>query len=386
MTAISNRSKRFIRLAFLLANLACNAALSEVAAGAVGGYTDVVSTVRAGSTAVLWVAVYLTVAAWACGRPPIKESPLMTMRAIWGHVYGLGLLIFVSVYCLLCVNSLCTFMFMASLATISIEEISSRDALSLTRLGAQVACTLLSIAAMAAALGQSSDFSSLADLANTTDSWFNLVCKSLLPPLAPYLYNIVRRPRALQQVYTVEVIVEFIYFAAPFAAILSAVVLCTLSAVPNAPALPPIFPQAALQNASAVRHISNVSAFENDVVDTILLVTAADVAMPLLPVTMLSTLFLAVQCTLHYDTSEFLAPMSAVVAAKALVHNLDSEPGVACIPMLISVAAIALRVSDCADYFASAPDEAGVKLIPQRATADECEPTGVDDDCDVAEV
>lgn len=391
VATVSKRSKKLIRLSFLLATLSCNAALSEVAAGAVDGYTDVVSTVRAGSTAVLWIAGYLTVAAWACGRPLTKELPMLTMQTIWGHVYGLGLLVFVTVYCLLGVSSWCTCTYMAALAGVTVDDIVARHSEGYARRGALFACIIFSSAAAAVAAWRSPDFSSIADAADSAN-WFSVACSTFLPLAAPFLYNIVRGPRA-SACYTVDTIVEFIYFATPFAAILAAVVLCTLSAVPDAPVLPPIFvdPTKYPINSSAwVRqHASNISALEADLVDTILLVTAADVAMPLLPVTMLCAIFMAVQCALHYDTSEFLAPMSVVVGAKTLIHSIGradgGEPALACIPLLLSLVAISLKVSECVDFPKGAEDDAKMTLIPQAST-ENCVATGVDDDCDVAEV
>ena len=381
--AVPNRSKKFIRLSFLLATLACNAALSEVAAGAIGGYTDVVSTVRAGSTAVLWIAGYLAVAAWVCGRPLTKELPLLTMQTIWGHVYGLGLLVFVTVYCLLGVSSWCTCTYMAALAGVSVDDLVARHSESYRRRGALLSCILFSTATGVAAAWQSPDFKSIADAADSAN-WFSVACSTLLPVGAPFLYNIVRGPRASAR-YTVDTIVEFIYFATPFAAILAAVVLCTLSAVPNAPTSPPIFFHA--PNSTLVyQHASNISAFEGDLVDTILLVTAADVAMPLLPVTMLCAIFMAVQCALHYDTSEFLAPLSVVVGAKTLLHKLESRGGdaaLACGPLLMSLVAISFKVLECEEDRASSLDDAKMKLIP---APEKDAPETVDDDCEVAEV
>jgi hypothetical protein len=392
VATVTKRSKKIIRLSFLLATLSCNAALSEVAAGAVGGYTDVVSTVRAGSTAVLWIAGYLTVAAWVCGRPLTKELPLLTMQTIWGHVYGLGLLVFVTVYCLLGVSSWCTCTYMAALAGVTVDDIVARHSESYARRGALFACVIFSSAAAAVAAWRSPDFRSIADAADSAN-WFSVACSTFLPLAAPFLYNIVRGPRA-SACYTVDTIVEFIYFATPFAAILAAVVLCTLSAVPNAPTLPPIFFDPTvypINSTASVRHASNISAFEADLVDTILLVTAADVAMPLLPVTMLCSIFMAVQCALHYDTSEFLAPMSVVVGAKTLIHSLRAgtggEPALACIPLLLALVAISLKVSECVEFpnGEATGDDAKMTLIPPTS-ADDCVATGVDDDCDVAEV
>ena len=124
--------------------------------------------------------------------------------------------------------------------------------------------------------------------------------------------------------------------------------------------------------------------------DTILLVTAADVAMPLLPVTMLCAIFMAVQCALHYDTSEFLAPMSVVVGAKTLFHSLESGGGdvaLACIPLLLSLVAISFKAFECEDNPGrEAAEDDHAKLISPTAGDQECVATGVDDDCDVAEV
>lgn len=377
---VSRRTRELIRQIVLIVVIMSNAALSEVASGAsnTGGHTDVVSTVRAGSQAVLWMAGYLSAFALACSRPLIKELPRLTMHTIWGHVYGLGLLIFVTIYCLMGVSSWCTSMYMAALAGVSMDDIVARFKEAYTRRLALFACVILSAAAAVVVAWQSPDFKSLSEAADA-ENWFSVACSTVLPLAAPFLYNIVRGP----QRYTTETIMEFIYFAMPFAAILSTVVLCTLSAVPPSAPAPPIF---FLANWTVPPNASARTLLERDVEDRIMHVTAADVAMPLLPITMLASVFLSIQCALDFDAIEFLAPLAVVVSAKHLHQEGQSQA------FILACFALALRLYACCQAQSPLPlirqeeereddDAASLNLIPQKND------DGLDkEDCEVAEV
>jgi hypothetical protein len=342
-----------IRQAVLVATMAANSALSEVAAGVhggeSGGYTDVVSAVRAGSVATLYLAAFLFVVALWCGRPTmITELPPLTMHTIWAHVYGLGLLVFVSVYCLLGISSCCTCAYIIAIAGVGMDDIIIRHRDALAKRAALLFCTVFAAAAVIVATAESPDWNEFADTVDA-GNWFVIACGAVLPLASPFIYTLVRGPRH----YTPGMVVEFIYFAAPFAVILSVVVLCTLSVLPQqppaaaqepAPQPPePLFVTQLEANWSHA-HSANRSV-ETAVVERILLVTAADVAMPLLPLTMYPILFLTVKSVFLYSTVDFLAAASVVAAAKHMCHN-HAGAGAAspAWPLVLAAAAFACRI------------------------------------------
>lgn len=368
---VNSSTRQLIRQTMLLVVLGSNAALSEVASGASnsGGYTDMVSAVRTGSQAVLWIAGYLVASSLVCGRSLIKELPRLTMQTIWGHVYGLGLLIFVTIYCLLGVSTWCTSMYMAAIAGVSMDDIVARFSESYTRRLALFACVIFAVAAAVVVAWQSPDFKALSEAADA-ENWFAIACSTALPLAAPFLYNVLRAPHF----YTNETILEFIHFAMPFASILAAVVLCTLSAVPPLAPPQPLF---SLSNWTAPPNASAGALLERDVEERITHITAADLATPFLPITMLAAVFMAVQGALFFDAAEFLAPMSVVVSAKHLHHSGKS------LALVLACLALALRlyssfqVQSQPSQIQDEPgedDSSSVNLIPQgKEEEEECE-------------
>lgn len=362
-------SRDITRQAILLTFIGVNAIASEYATGAstVGGYTNVVSAVRTGAITVLWLALYLLVSAVWCGRPVIKELPILTMQSIWAHVYGLGLLVFVSVYCLLGVSSGCTAAFLMSCVGVSFDDIIVRHRENFTKRAALFLCSIMSAATAVLTSYKAPDFRGLADSVDA-GNWFVIACGGVLPLASPFLYNFIRGTRR----YSPCEAMEFIRFATPFAVILSLVVLCTLSVMPAMPEPPtpaPLFPSAQRDpywsflhpgnnsnhghmrrphrlnnnnnNNETAQH-KNVSSVE-DVVDRILMVTSMDIAQPLLPFTMLPALFMAVQTALDYSIVDFLSAFSVVIAVKYLCHSPPHDPA-PYMPCIAAALALALRM------------------------------------------
>ena len=339
-----------IRQAAMLAVLAANSALSEVAAGVRGsGFEgDVVSTVRSGSVATLFLASFLLIVALMCGRPLITEMPPFTMYTIWAHVYGLGLLVFVTVYCLMAVSSPCVTSYTIAFAGVSLDDILARHRESIPRRAALLLCTLLSVAAVVSAAYQSPDIEGFAEAVDA-GNWFVILCGGVLPLVSPFIFTVVRGP----QHYTPGTVVEFIYFAAPFAVILSLVVLGTLSVIPpapspplapeDAPPLPPLFVSLDEANRTLAQLAENRSV-ETKVVDRILLVTAADVAMPLLPLTMFPAIYLTVKSAFLFSTVDFLAAFAVVGAGKQILHMRGGGPSPAW-PVVFAALAFAARLA-----------------------------------------
>jgi hypothetical protein len=381
-----------IRQAVLIVSLGANAALSEVAAGVWGGgggYADVVSTVRAGCVATLWLAAYLLLAAAFCGRPVIKELPPLTMQTIWAHVYGLGLLTFVTVYCLLGVSSSCSAGYTVAVAGVSLEDILIRQSDGFTKRAALFLCTLLSTATVLLAAWASPDFKPFADAVDAGNV-FVITCGGLLPLLSPFIYSVVRGPRH----YTPGMVIEFVYFAAPFAVILSVVVLCTLSVItaprplPLLPPLEPLFVSQAEANWS--RAYSANRSVETKVVERIILVTAADIAMPLLPLTMFPALCMAVQTALLYATVDFLSAAAVVAAGRHLCHRYAGE-GSASFAWPLAAAALAFAARIYASFQAGGrgwelyKDGEKDKMLPPQRPGEDAEEEE-EEDFDTAEV
>jgi hypothetical protein len=380
--------KLIIRQAVVIAAVAANAALSEVAAGVPGGgYTDVVSAVRAGSVATLFLSVFLLVVALWCGRPAmITELPPFTMQSIWAHVYGLGLIVFVTVYCMLGVSSCCTANYIFALAGVSLDDIFVRHWEAFTKHTAVFLSTVCSAAAVLIAAFGSPDLEPFFEQVDA-GNWLAIACGAVLPLTSPFIYTVVRGPRN----YTPGMVIEFIYFATPFAVILSIVVLCSLSVLPSSPAPPPqdLEPLFVSQEEANRSHAYSANrSIETKVVERIILVTAADVAMPLLPLTMFPVLFLTVKSVFLHSTVDLLTAASFVAAFKHLCHNQGGggAKGPAW-PLVFAAAAFAWRLY--AIYLCGAEDENAREMYrrePQVGEGESEKLAGPDKDIDVAEV
>jgi hypothetical protein len=120
-----------------------------------------------------------------------------------------------------------------------------------------------------------------------------------------------------------------------------------------------------------------------DVVDRILMVTAADIVQPLLPFTMLPVLFMAVQTALTYSTVDFLSAASLVIGVKYWYHCPPHDPS-PFVPFIAAVLAFAMRMyaafqdngQDGSSVYAmgqtdDTEDEQKIALKPSGATADD---------------
>jgi hypothetical protein len=307
-----------IRLALLLAVLGLNAVLSHYAFKGPRS-APVISAVRVGSYAVLAMALVLAGQACACGRRRQQQHPRLSLENVIVYVYGLGLVIFASAYCLLFVSGDATSTFFTQLTAIAVDDmfVRTRDATLRRSLlffcaifaGASNICTALS----SQGTGETVE-------AMLKQNWFPVVVGIVLPAFVPWIYFGVRGKRF----YNPVTIYDFLNFGTPFAVILAITVLLR----PYEGEPPVLFPgNESLANA------------------TIKLVTTSDVATPLLCLNMLPTVFLAIQCTLLYSTVDFLSASAVAGSFKALA---ESEPTPLVIVAFVSASvAFSVRVYAC---------------------------------------
>lgn len=361
-------SRDLKRQAIMIVIFAANAYFSQIAAGVRNpGLASVVDTVRTGSLAILCIAGSLLLNALWCGRPILQDIPRLTMSTIWLHVYGLGILVFASVYCLLGISTSCTAAFVFALAGVGVDDLLVRSKDTFKRRAAHLACTIFAVMTflfMALYSKDSVVFSQAVD----RGEWFVIFFAGILPLCAPFLFCFTRGPKH----YTPLTVFEFINFAMPFAVMLAVVVLCSLSVIPpvqtplplintdsNSPSRRPLHPK---HNYSAGENYSFVVHVQETLDD----VTAADVALPFLPITMLPTLFVVIQTALLYTCVDFLSAFSIVYAAKHFAYNIEEAHA----PYVLAFAGLAfcLRLYTC---FSEKDDEENQAYKEQYNTEDE---------------
>lgn len=327
--------------------LAANAYFSQIAAGVRNpGLASVVDTVRTGSLAIICIAGSLLLNALWCGRPIIQDIPRLTMSTIWLHVYGLGILVFASVYCLLGISTSCTAAFVFALAGVGIDDLLVRSNETFRKRAAHLACTLFAVLTFLFIALYSKD-SVVYSQAIDKGEWFVIFFAGILPLSSPFLFCFARGPKH----YNPLTVFEFINYAMPFAFMLAVVVLCSLSVIPPVQTpLPLINTDSNSLTRRPLHHKHNYSTGENysfvvHVQETLDDVTAADVALPFLPITMLPTLFAVVQTALLYTCVDFLSAFSIVYAAKHFAYNV--EEGHAPYVLIFAGFAFCLRLYTC---------------------------------------
>ena len=310
-----------IRLALMLAVLGLNATLSHYAFSKSNG-SPILSSVSLASYAVLSMAAVFVAQACLCGRRDQQpKHPRLSVENVIVHVYGLGLVIFVTVYCVAGVSGDATAIFFIMTTVVSLDDMFTRTRDATLRRSLLFFCALLAGASNACSALASSDAGETIQ-AIVDQQWFSVSYGLILPCTIPWVFFALRGKRF----YNPVTIYDFLHFGMPFAVILSVTALTGLTLVGQLPQAPPA-------NASAVHNA------------TARLVSAADVAAPLLCLNMLPTVFLAIQSALLYSTVDFITVYSVVASFRALAER---EPGTLVIAAFVaSSVAFSARVYAC---------------------------------------
>lgn len=310
----------------------------------------VLHNLRVGSYAVLAIAALLCLRAFFAGGQTVKGLPDLSVKSVLVYVYGLGLLVFVTVYCLLDLGQ-ARYFYIAAWTGIAAEDILERYAERWPRKALFFLCNALSLAAFVGKALAAQDMYEAIE-AFLAGNYYVFVFGLALPMCSPVIYLAIRHRRF----YNPMTVMELIHLSMPFAVHTSVSTLLSLSLME-----PTEDPRSALQ---ATSHANDTSQLVNDTVTLAAavlttqerLVTTADVATPLLVLTMVPILFFAVQTTLLYSIADFLCPAALVMSAKHFSLNQNSDASTVFI-FLAASGAFCARVYMC---FHDRDDYAGV--------------------------
>ena len=232
-----------IQFTFLLGTLSLNAFLCHILSPS--SYTDTVSSTKTGAYVVILMALFSVLwrgCCWWWRRPPKPESEMyyddderefpvpkykglhLTVTTIWTHVYGLGLLVFVTVYCFLGTNLISMFCYTIGIFSLVADDILVRRREHMNR-RILIACSAIAsiLCVMSLAMCDTHNtFSVVYSLDN--GNWYTLLGSIVFPLVAPFVYHTLRNRDTVQYLN----LTEHLHFAAPFAVILSAVLLVTM--------------------------------------------------------------------------------------------------------------------------------------------------------------
>lgn len=326
----------FIRITLMLTVLGLNAVFSHYASQA---YRDTYHTIRAmrlGSCAVLVMAAVLVLQGFLCRVEKAQQHPRLSVQTVFTHVYGLGLAVFVSVYCLSSVSGDATGMYFIGATAVGCDDILERTKDATLRRAVMLCCVLLSGTALVgySFLDPTMGESGYAFLSHT---WLVAAFGAVLPLLSPFVILSMRGRRF----YNPLTIYDFLHFAMPFAVFLSVQTLLFVDMIPE----PQAESRRSLRNDTLHTQHATANATAPALDAARRLVSTFDVFAPLLSLNMLPTVFLAIQSTLLYSTVDFLAAFAAVTAFKSLVLH-----GGGALPVVIFVSAsiaFSLRIYAC---------------------------------------
>lgn len=312
-----------IRLALMLIVLGLNALLSHYAFQGSEG-SPILSAVAMASYAIIAMAMILVVQACVCGkRAQQPKHPRLSIENVMVHVYGLGLIIFVTVYCLMGVSGDASAAYFVMVTAVGLDDMFVRTKDATLRRSLLFFCALLAgVSNILSALTARDAGETIGAIAD--QQWFTVSYGLILPCSVPFVLFSLRGKRF----YTPVTIYDFLHFGMPFALILATTALVALS----------LSAQKSPSSKPGAQPVANST-------DEGRLVTSADVAGPLLCLNMLPTVFLAIQSALLYSTVDLLAVTAVVASFKALAER---EPGTLLIcGFVASSVAFSLRVYAC---------------------------------------
>lgn len=304
----------------------------------------ILSAVRVGSYMVLIMSGFLLVrACWAkhTGQDKPVKHDRMSLCNILTHAYLMGAFIFVSMYCLLGESRDATKTFFISLSIISVEDVFVHTADKQIRRSILFLIAILCAVSAGTIQGPTEFVQAFSE-----QRWFAIVFGWILPCVVPIFFTLIRKRRY----YSSVTVREFLHFGMPFAAMLACLSLVSIDLVrhnyENATApqilhahrrslanathkMPPAnhthppkkqhathpYANFSLANASASREIPPAQ------VAVTRLVSAPDVAIPLLSLLMLPMICTVIDKCLLYNTVDIVCAATVVWAFKTLEEN-----------------------------------------------------------------
>jgi hypothetical protein len=294
-----------IRLALMLIVLSLNAVLAHYAFEN-SSYSPLLGSISLASYAVICIAVILIADACLCGRRTEQQRhPRLCIENVMIHVYGLGLIIFVTIYSVVGVSGDATAMFYIQLTGFALEDmfVRKKDP-ALRRSVLLFAVILAGVSNVCSALSMPSAGEIVQALLN--QDWFLVIYGGVLPCVVPWVFFGVRGKRF----YNPVTIYDFIHFGMPFAVIMSVSCLVTFDSMWHRDS------GMLLAGKNATHHTNSTIVDDND-----RLITTADIATPLLCLNMLPTVFLAIQSTLLYSLVDFITVAAVVASFKSLTQQ-----------------------------------------------------------------
>jgi hypothetical protein len=342
--------KDLIRQAAMVVLFALAAFLSDMSSSGDPRRT-VLHNLRVGSYAVLAIAGLLCLKSFFTGDHKAKGLPDLSVKSVLVYVYGLGLLVFVTVYCLLDLGQ-ARYFYVAAWSGIAAEDVLERYAERWPRKTLFFLCNALSLAAFVGRALVAPDMYEAIE-AFLAGNYYVFVFGLVLPMCSPLIYLAIRHKRF----YNPITVMEFIHLSMPFAVHTSVSTLLSLSLMEPTADSQPIFLLFNLSANETGRPTNATAALiPASLVTQERLVTAADVATPLLVLIMVPILFFAVQTTLLYSIADFLCPAALVMSAKHFALNQNADASTVFIFMSAS-GAFCARVYMC---FNDRDDYAGV--------------------------
>lgn len=341
-----------IRIPIILVVMGINAVLSHYAFRASVG-SPVLNSMRVASYVVILMALVLACQSLACGLPMQKHSLRLTMETVLVHVYGLGLLIFVSVYCLLGVSGDASATFFAVTTCIALQDIVVRTKDTRLRRGVLFFSALLAGVANVVAAAQMPGAGE-GSRAFDQHRWFIVMFGIVVPFGGPCVYFAIRGKRF----YNPVTVYDFLNFGMPFAVIIAFMILVghdlfqeDRDSPTSLSSLDGWAEAVGLTNLTGLANLTGSllglagNASDADGAAAARLVAAADLAVPLLALNMIPTVFLAIQSTLLYSTVDFLAAAGVAAAFRALWE--DPQGPLTAVAFVAAAVAFSLRIYAC---------------------------------------
>jgi len=332
-----------IRQGIILAVLGFTALVAHVVQRRGDPARTTVASLRLGSYAVFLMAALLTARSAMGGRQAVRNQPSLSVRSVVVYVYGLGLLVYVSTYCLLD-TGVCRYFYLLCTAGISIDDFLERWGEGKARKVSLAAATVFAIAAFCVKILTSPDTYEVFE-AILSGKLYVFIFGFLLPATAPMAFLAIRSRRH----YTPVTVGEFMHLSMPFAVHASVSNLLSLSLITYTP-------ETLYYSLNSTLSLPNATEVAHAIMQSSVSLTESDVASPFLAACMVPAVFFAIQTTLLYSIADFLAPAAFVAGVRQAAEGGLADWGSAAL-LAAGTAAMAARLYTCA---ADRDDYAGV--------------------------
>lgn len=327
----------------------------------------ILAAVRVGSYMVLLMSGFLLIrACWAkhTGQDKPVKHDRMSLCNILTHAYLMGAFIFVSMYCLLGESRDATKTFFISLSIISVEDVFVHTADRTIRRSMLFLIAILCAVSAGTIQGPTEFVEAFSE-----QRWFAIVFGWILPCVVPILFTLIRKRRY----YSSVTVREFLHFGMPFAAMLACLSLVSIDLVRHSYESPaPSAHRRSLANATlkippanhthppkkqhATHPHANFSLAANASashetppaqVAVTRLVSAPDVAIPLLSLLMLPMICTVIDKCLLYNTVDIVCVATVVWAFKTLEENSGLPSALTVISFVSASVGFCFRIYIC---------------------------------------